>query len=460
MAGESKTIYLKNALVVTENDQFKGGVLIEGEKISRLITGDELIPGAETRDLDGKLLLPGLVDSHVHFNEPGRTDWEGYHTGSMAAAAGGVTTFLEMPLNSIPETLNKETLEQKRKAVESKSVVDYGHWGGLVDNNLSDLSEMHRDGVIGFKAFLSNSGIENFTRIDDDLLFAGLEEVKKLGNLLALHAENEYVTSYLGNKFRAEGNYNRAAWSDSRPAFTEVEAIRRACYWAGVSRANLHIVHVTTRDGFLAIEQAKKQGVKVTGETCPHYLSLTDDDFVEIGPAAKCAPPLRSQTEVVDLWQCVMDGLVDTIGSDHSPCTWDQKASGMENIWNAWGGISGIQTMLPVVLTEGVNKRSLPLTDLVRMMSANPARLFGLYPRKGSLNPGSDADIVVVDPNCDWTLSREDLFYRNPFSAFEGHSFTVKVLQTYVRGQLVFDGSDIKIQPGYGTLVKRSYKPE
>lgn len=448
-------LYLKNARIVTEDDDFWGGVTIQDGKIKYIVRGDEHVDASKTIDLNGKVLMPGLVDSHVHFNEPGRKHWEGYRTGSMAAAAGGITTFIEMPLNSIPETLSKETLDQKLKAVQSESVVDYGNWGGLVDNNLDSLDGLVDGGVVGFKAFLSNSGIENFERIDDDLLYAGLSKIRELGSVLGLHAENEYVTKYLGKKLREAGRNDRPAWYQSRPPFSELEAIKRACYWADVTGSNLHIFHVTIADGIIAASQAKDEGTNVTVETCPHYLYFDQDDFVEIGPAAKCAPPLRSSQEVKALWDCVLDGTVDTIGSDHSPCTWEEKASGMDDIWKAWGGISGVQTMLSVILSEGVHKRGLPLKDVVRMMSSNPARLSGLYPRKGALESGSDADITVIDLDEEWTVRKEDLFYRNKFSAFEGAALKGKVTHTIVRGEIVYQEGEFMVQPGFGKHIKR-----
>ncbi len=450
-------LYLKNALIVTEEEIFNGGVLINGEKISRLVRDAEDIEAVQEIDLDGRVLLPGLVDDHVHFNEPGRVEWEGYRTGSMAAAAGGITTFLEMPLNSYPATINQDLFNSKRQAVKTESVVDYGNWGGLVNNNLKDLPGLSEAGSIGLKAFMSNSGIDDFERIDDDLLYAGLLSAKENGNVIGVHAENEYVTKYLGDQIRNAGRTDRAGWSESRPPSAEVEAIQRACYWAGVAQSNLHVVHITIAEGIRAVADAKNKGFHVTAETCPHYLFLNEADFEKIGPAAKCAPPLRSSTEVDELWKCVLEGMVDTIASDHSPCLWDDKAPGLDNIWNAWGGISGVQTMLPAILTEGVHKRGLRLTDLVRMMSANPARIFGLYPQKGSLKPGTDADITVIDLDAEWTLSAEDLLYKNKHSAYLGYSFKGKVQETFVRGKRVYGDGMITVKPGYGHALNRQY---
>ena len=296
----------------------------------------------------------------------------------------------------------------------------------------------------------------DFARVNDDVLYAGLKRARELGNLVAVHAESEYVTALLGQQLRAAGRTDRAAWPESRPPFTELEAIQRAIYWAKVSGGNLHIVHVTIAAGIEAVDQAKRDGVNVTVETCPHYLFFDHADFVRIGPAAKCAPPIRGRAEVEALWACILAGLVDTIASDHSPCPWADKEPGIDNIWQAWGGISGVQSMLPAILTEGVHKRGLPLPAVVRMMSANPARIFGLYPRKGSLLPGADADLVVVDLERDWTLSVDDLFYKNKHSAYSGCSFKGAVERTIVRGVTVYHNGQIMVQPGFGQLLRRS----
>jgi allantoinase len=449
-------LYLKNAQVVTEQEVFHGGVAIQGEKIAILVRGDQDVEAAQVIDLQGKVLLPGVVDGHVHFNEPGREHWEGYKNGTMAAAAGGVTSVLEMPLNSTPPTTNRAMLKLKRQVVANKAVIDYGNWGGLVDNNLDDLEEMNADGVIGFKAFASASGVD-FERLNDDLIYAGLNKMRELGNLIGLHAENEWVCAYLSRQLKAAGRTDRAAWYESRPPFAELETVQRATYWAKVTGGNLHVVHVSIPEGFRAIASARQAGLHVTAETCPHYLYFDHQDFERIGPAAKCAPPIRSRENVEALWKCVLDGLVDTIGSDHSPCSWDEKEKGMQDIWKAWGGISGVQLILPVLLSEGINKRGLALPALARMLSYNPARLFGLYPQKGTIQPGTDADLVVADLDKEWSLTAEQLFSKNKFSAYVGSTFKGRVERTLVRGKTVYQDGQIVAEPGYGKLLRRSY---
>jgi allantoinase len=450
-------LYVRNARLVSENAQFIGGIAVRAGKISMVFEGTPDISAEKTIDLKGQVVFPGIIDSHVHFNDPGRTHWEGMRTGSMAAAAGGITTVVDMPLNNLPAVVNREILTAKLAAVKSRALVDFALYGGLVDDNLTDLEGMHRLGIVGFKAFLSNSAIPDFARVDDDILMVGLGQIRALDNLLVIHAENEYVPSYLAKQLIADGRVDRAAWTESRPPMVELEAIQRALYWVKQVKGRLHILHTTISEGMDLIHAAKMSGLDVTVETCPHYLIFDMEDFNRLGPVAKCAPPLRSSAEVESLWDAVLAGKVDTIGSDHSPCTFEEKAAGDKDIWKAWGGVSGIQTMLPSILTEGVHARNLPLSAVTRMLSSNPARIMGLYPQKGSFLPGSDADFTIVDLEDEWTLTGEDLYYKNPHSPFIGRSFKGRVVQTIVRGETVFQNGTFHMEPGYGQFLPRGY---
>lgn len=453
-------LYLRNAKIVSENAQFHGGIVVRAGKIAMVVEGNPDLPAERTIDIQEHVVFPGIIDSHVHFNDPGRTHWEGMRTGSMAAAAGGVTTIVDMPLNNLPAVVNQEILQLKLDAVQNRSMVDFSLYGGLVDNNLVELEGMHRLGVAAFKAFLSNSAIPDFPRVDDDILMIGLERIRALNNLLVIHAENEYVPGYLAKQLQVGGRVDNAAWTESRPPFVELEAIRRALFWLEQVKGRLHIAHTTLSEGVELVHRAQMSGLDVTVETCPHYLIFDAEDFNRLGPVAKCAPPLRSRAEVESLWGAVLDGKVDTIGSDHSPCTLEEKKAGEADIWKAWGGISGIQTMLAVILTEGVHKRGLPLTAVTRMLSSNPARIMGLYPRKGSFLPGSDADFTVVDLEDDWTLSEKDLHYKNPHSPFVGRSFKGRVIQTIVRGETVYQEGAFPKKPGYGRFLPRGYSQD
>jgi allantoinase len=450
-------LYLRNATIVTEDAQFQGGIAVRAGKIVEVVEGNPNLPAERTIDTQGHVVFPGVVDSHVHFNDPGRTHWEGMRTGSMAAAAGGVTTIVDMPLNNLPAVVNHEILQSKLDAVKPRAIIDFALYGGLVDDNLVELEGMHRLGVAAFKAFLSNSAIPDFARINDDILMTGLERIRALDNLLVIHAENEYVPSYLAKKLQEEGRIDRAAWTESRPPFVELEAIQRALFWLKQVKGRLHILHTTLSEGVELVYRAKMSGLDVTVETCPHYMIFDADDFNRLGPVAKCAPPLRTRAEVESLWSAVLEGKVDSISSDHSPCTLEEKEAGEDDIWKAWGGISGVQTTLATILTEGVHKRGLPLTAVTRMLSCNPARIMGLYPRKGSFLPGSDADFTVVDLENEWTLAEKDLHYKNPHSPFIGHSFKGRVVQTIVRGETVYQEGAFPMEPGYGCFLPRGY---
>jgi allantoinase len=445
-------LFLHNAQIATDFGVFSGGIAVKDGKVLKLVEGDEAFQSEESIDLAGKLILPGLVDAHVHFNEPGNEHWEGFMAGSMAAAAGGVTTVIEMPFNATPPTRNISLLNTKLKAIQDKSVIDYGLWGLLDDSNLNDLEALHNGGVVGFKGFLCDPGV--FEMVHTYQLHQAMNITKKLGSVIGVHAEDDSLGKGFTQKLIDDGRKDPAAWAESHPPIVEMEAIQQAILIARETGARLHIVHVTIPQGIDAIQRAKAEGVQITGETCPHYLSLNTEDLSELGSIAKCGPPLRNKDLVEQLWQRVVSGRVDTIGSDHCPCPPEMKFIPDEDIFKAWGGITGIQTMLPVLFTEGVHKRSLALSLLVRMTSLNPSKLFGLYPRKGHLLPGADADIVVFDPNREWTLSNVQLLSRHKISPFVGKSFKGSVLRTYVRGRLVYKDGDICAEPGFGQFLK------
>lgn len=436
---ETFDLVIRNARVVGEDRDVGGGLAVREGRIAAFLEGGTAPEATETIDAAGRVLMPGLVDAHVHFSEPGRGHWEGFETGSRAAAAGGITTFVEMPLNAHPPTIHAEALRLKQ-AEAAKSIVDYALWGGLVDDNLADLEDLQAGGVAGFKAFMCTAS--DFPRVDARLMRAGMTAIAGFGSFLAVHAEDEVMTGRLAAALRAAGRRDRAAWGESRPIAAELAAIDDAIGLAEETGARLHIVHVSSAAGIDRISAAKARGVAVTAETCPHYLFFDETDLERLGPVAKCAPPLRAPSEREALWDRVLAGAVDVIASDHSPCLWSEKAAGEDDIFAAWGGISGLQSTLPVLLTEGP-RRGLSLPDIVRMTASNPARLFGLHPRKGSLAIGSDADLVLVDPEASFTLREDDLFYRNRHSAYCGSAFRGRVDLTISRGTVVYRDGDI-----------------
>ena len=326
-----------------------------------------------------------------------------------------------------------------------------------MENNLADLPDLIEGGVLALKAFMSDSA-SDFARSDDDIIFAGLQFAAEHGLPVGVHCENEYITRYLKEQLQGNGRKDLAAWPESRPPFQELEAIDRAIHLARASQGNLHIVHISQGEGIQKTLRARQEGVNVSNETCPQYLLLDHEDYLRIGPSAKCAPVIRSRELVEELWASVLAGQVDVIASDHSPCLVSQKAGAADDVWQIWGGISGVQTMLPGIITEGVHKRGLSLSQLVKMMSANPARIFGLYPQKGSLLPGTDADLTIVDLDKEWTLTKEMLCYHSKHSAFLGYSYKSEVTQTLVRGKTVWHNGELQVEGGYGRLLLRSQK--
>src|SRR5882724_1445715 len=335
----SLDVIIRGGTVVTPGETRPADIGILDGKIVEL--GPAVAGSArETIDAKGLHIFSGIIDSHVHFNEPGRAEWEGIETGSKALAAGGGTMFFDMPLNAHPPTLDAESFEQKLGAADAKSVTDFAFWGGLVPGNLDHLEELAECGVVGFKAFMSNSGIDDFPRADDRTLREGMKRAARLQKIVALHAESEAITSELAHRLIANGKTSVRDYLDSRPMRAELDAIQHALEIAGETGCSLHIVHVTCGQGIGVIASAREQGLDVTCETCPHYLLLTEEDMERIGPLAKCAPPLRPNDTRDGLWQWLALGGITTIGSDHSPAPPDMKID--KNFFKVWGGISSV----------------------------------------------------------------------------------------------------------------------
>ncbi len=437
-------LIIRNGTIVTAESTVFGDIAVKEGKIVEVSVGKSVEATANKEiNADGLHVFPGLVDTHVHFNEPGRTEWEGLETGSKSLAAGGVTSFVDMPLNSTPPTINKENLELKRSLATEKSIVNPYFWGGLVPENIENLKELHENGVLAFKAFASPSGIEDFNRADDETIFKGMTEISSLGSFLGVHAESTVICDQLAKKKQSEGKTSARDFVESRPIISEIEAVRRLISYAEATGCKLHIVHASSRKVVQVIEEAKQRGVDVTVETCPHYLSLTVKDLEEKGGLAKCCPPLRDEDEVEELWAAVANGEIDVIASDHSPAPASMKEIPNGDYFQGWGGISGAQSTLNIMLTEGYVKRNLPIEKVVALTSTNPAKLFGLYPNKGTIAVGSDADITIVNLNESFELKKEDLFYRHQHSPYVGKTFKGKVKMTIVNGKIVFENGEI-----------------
>jgi allantoinase len=381
------------------------------------------LEGAETIEATGLHVFPGGLDPHVHFNEPGRTHWEGFTSGSAALARGGFTAFFDMPLNSSPPTIDVAGFDAKLAAARAHACVDFGLWGGLVPGNLHELQSLAERGVVGLKAFMSNSGIDEFRHADDVTLYDGMAEAARLGLLVAVHAENDALTA------RTIGPTARQ-FMDSRPVIAELEAIGRAIAFAAETGCALHIVHVSSGRGVALVTEARLRGVDVTCETCPHYLTLTPEDVEALGAVAKCAPPVRAADEQERLWEQVRGGAVHFVTSDHSPSEPALKAGAFGD---AWGGIAGCQSTFELLLTEGHAERALALETVARLTSTGAAERFAM-PRKGRIEPGADADLALVDLAAEYTLRAEDLLYRHPISPYIGRRMRGRVVRTLLRG--------------------------
>ena len=401
-----------------------------GIRGGRIATLDAELPSGHVPDVElaaDEVLLPGLVDTHVHVNEPGRTEWEGFDSATRAAAAGGVTTIVDMPLNSIPPTTTLAGLRAKQDAARGRVHVDVGFWGGAVPGNLPDLGPLHEAGAFGFKCFLLPSGVEEFPELDEAGLRAAMAALAGLGALMVVHAED-------GTEIAAEPPRGRryADFLATRPPKAETVAIDRVIAAASESGGRAHIVHLSSGDALPAIRAAHDRGTSLTVETCPHYLTLTADDVEDGHTEFKCCPPIRDAGNRDLLWGALAAGTIDLVVSDHSPCTPELKRQDSGDFGDAWGGISSVQLGLPVMWTEA-RRRGHGLADVVRWMCEGPADLVGLR-RKGRLAVGHDADLCVVAPDESFTVDPAALHHRNPVTAYAGRTLTGIVRQTWLRG--------------------------
>lgn len=410
------------------------------------------IAGSARAEIDaaGLYVFPGVIDAHVHFNEPGRTAWEGWATGSRAFAAGGGTTCCEMPPNASPPTIDGAALDAKLATAAAQSVVDFALWGGLIPGNRDRLDELAARGVVGFKAFMSQSGTPDFAAADDLTLYEGMAHAARLGLIVAVHAESDVITARLAARAVAAGTTGVRDYLASRPVVAELEAIGRAIFFAAETGCALHIVHVSSGRGIALVAAARTRGVDVTCETCPHYLVFTEEDVEGIGALAKCAPPIRGEDDREALWKSLAAGDITMVASDHSPAPPEMKQSA--DFFQVWGGISGVQSTLPLLLSEGYHRRKLPLPLLAQATASTVARRFRL-PAKGRIAPGYDADLALVDLDAGYTLTKDDLLDRHRQSPYIGRTFRGRVARTLLRGVTTVRDGKIAAAPA-GRLVR------
>jgi len=441
-------LVVRGGTLVTPTGERRADLAIEGGVIAAI--GPELPGAKEETDARGLVVLPGLIDAHVHFNEPGHADWEGAATGSRALAVGGGTLFFDMPLNSLPCTVGPKEFEAKRAALERSSITDFALWGGLVPGNRDALADLAALGVVGFKAFMADSGLPEYPRADELTLYEGMREAARLGLPVAVHAESHELIHMLAHRAVAEGRTGIRDFLDARPVLAEVEAIQRATLLAGETGAKLHIVHVSSGQGVAAAAEARARGVDVTIETCPHYLFFTEDDVLRLGAVAKCAPPVRGEAVRESLWNALQDGRIDFVVSDHSPASPVLKQSA--DFFRVWGGIAGVQSTLSVLLHAGCFERRMPLATIARLAASAAARRYRI-PGKGSVEVGMDADLTLVDLAAEYTLREEDLHQQHRFSPYTGRTFRGVVRRTVLRGASIFADGQVRAGGG-GRLIR------
>jgi allantoinase len=412
-------------------------VLVEGPRIVGVVPRNEIPRAVAATDFGDLAILPGLVDSHIHINEPGRTEWEGFRTATRAGAASGYTMLVDMPLNCVPATTSPEALEAKRKAALGQCQVDWAAWGGLVSGNLEQIPALASAGVCGFKCFLIHPGIEEFTMVDENHLRAALAHLQQAGLPLLVHAELPGPIDSATHGLMQADWRRYETYAKSRPDEAELTAIGLLIRLCEESGCQIHVVHLSTYKALASLRDAKRRGVPITVETCPHYLHLCSEEIPIGATLKKCAPPIRNRENREALWQGLRDGIIDFVATDHSPCPPAMKQLERGDFRSAWGGIPSVSLALPLMWTEAC-RRGFSLVDIAHWLAEGPAKLAGMADRKGRLAVGLDADLVVFDPEAEWAVTPAELHYRHAISPYLGERLKGTVSMTFLRGACVY----------------------
>jgi len=432
--------------VVTPDGVKPAALLVEDGRILNVVPPDQVPTQIPVKDFGNAAILPGLVDSHIHINEPGRTEWEGFRTATRAAAVGGYTLLVDMPLNCLPATTTVAALEAKRAAARGQCHVDWMAWGGVVSDNQEHIESLAAAGVPGFKCFLVHPGIDGFTMVTEKELRAALPHVARTGLPLLVHAELPGPVDAATERLSGADWSKYSTYLQSRPDEAEIFAIQLMLSLCREYRFRLHIVHLATAQALDLLRAAKSEGLPVTVETCPHYLHFSADKISDGQTLFKCAPPIRSPGNREGLWRGLQEGVIDLVATDHSPCPLDMKRLAERNFRTAWGGIAGLSLALPVMWTEA-QARGFTLKDISRWMAKGPALLAGCESSKGSLAKGFDADFVVFDPEAEFIASEDHLHYRHRVSPYLGKKLRGVVEATYLRGNCIFANGEFLQEP-------------
>ena len=439
---------IRSTNIVHADRIVSGVILIEGQHIHSIV--QEAPEGIEIEDVGDLAVMAGGVDSHVHINEPGRTEWEGFETATKAALKSGLTTLVDMPLNCSPVTTTLDAFEQKLASMPGKCHVDVGFWAGVVPDSVSSLDALMQRGTLGGKAFMCHSGIDEFPAADEETLRQSLKIFKRYDVPLLAHAE---ITSEVALPALPTTSYQ--CYLASRPTSWEIDAIEMLIRLCRETGAHVHIVHLSAADALPMIKEAREEGLPLTVETCPHYLCLQAEDIPDASPLYKCAPPIREKANRDALWQGLEDGLIDFVISDHSPCPTTMKELESGDYFKAWGGISSLDLGLSLLWTEA-SGRGYGLTDIARWLCEGPARFAGIEAQKGNLAPGTDADIVIWDPEVEYTLQREHLVTRHAATPYLGMSLKGQVKKVYLRGEVALDEEGFHPPRGQALLHQHS----
>jgi len=452
-------LLIRAGTIVTEHGMMKGSILVEKGKVSSVSRSQDALRADEEIDASGLYVLPGLIDTHVHFRDPGMTQKEDFETGTKSAAKGGVTTVFDMPTTQ-PVVTSRQLLTEKLKLIQPKAMVDFALYGGAGTGNLPELAEMAEAGAIAFKTYMVAPPSQRTQEYagsfvtDATSLYRVMTQVKPTGKILCVHAEHDNTIQYLTAQLQVQGRRDASAHSESRPQFTEALAVSEALMISRALGARLHLLHISTREAVDLLRFWKGNDAAVTAETCPHYLLLTKEALKTHGPNAKFNPPPRDKIDNDALWAGVADRTIDMIVSDHAPHSKQEKDEGREDIWKAPPGTPGVETRLPLLLTEVARKR-LTLEDLVRLCSTNAAKIFGIYPVKGEIAEGSDADFALVDLDREWTLKLDELETKAKETfLFDGWKVRGRCVATYLRGKLIMKDGQIVGTPGEGHFIR------
>lgn len=455
-------LILKNASIPQGDRQVRTNILVKDQKIAGFIDSVDGIKAKQSIDVDGKLVVPGCIDPHTHFMDPGFTHRETFATGTMAAAAGGITTIIDMPCCSKPSVRSEDSLYAKLNPLIEQAYIDFAFWGGMTGEDVREGWLDHvwgqvEAGVTSFKVYMTPS-VPTFPRVSDAEMLEIFYKVAETGLPVGVHAENYDICSFYTEKLKKEGRLDGPAWAEARKALAEKVAIELIVSYAEETGVRAHIVHMSTKEGAEVIRNAKKRGVKITAETCPHYLMLNaQESMTKYGTFAKIAPPLRGKEDNEVHWAALADGTIDFVGTDHAPYEIPtEKAAEDSTIWNSFPGIPGVDTNIPILISEGLNKGRLSLSRFVEVTSRNAAIHFGLYPKKGAMEIGSDADFTIIDLEKEGVIDQEKTYSMAKYNPLHGIKLKGMPVMTLVRGLVVYeDGKGVVGQPGYGEFTKR-----